>query len=606
MQIFYLAINFFENFYNFLNKIVYLIISSYYKFLYKITQQSNVIPKFNKEITIITTSILQHTATSIKNHLLNLISKNISINISEWNNNNYFFNRDTLYIFLYLPNGFEPSMFPNYYIIWQIEQLASENQEYYQLTFRKLDILSKSISIFDISIRNYHLNEFYQNKINKQKIIYVPLPFYNNNHIICNYQDQNKNIDFLFFGAYNFRRKEFITQLNNKLKSTNIKLKYYFGLYSPQLEKNLTQTKYVLNIHYYDNCCLEGDRINISIRYNCLILSEKVDNDRYNIDLYSDFVTFFDDISSSSFTLNNLIKMMHLLIQPNVYQAKLNNLNNYKQNLHNSCNNLIHKALLSIQDYKTFNFDLESTFIWKDIKQQLPICLHLVENDLNRTQKFKDNPPPFKYITYLGHKHKVGYLGCASSYYNLLWNAKYFNLKQITIFEDDCNFPSNFNTTLDAIYQFLELLSEWDIFNGFICQLLPDQFEIKKMYRYQNITFLEIDQMVGTVFNIYNHTFYNILLKWSLKQSTINYNLNNQNVSNDYFDQFIKRNINKVIIAYPFPVGINHVSSSINLYNDQHTKDFEYQWYQTELQKTNQAIENKITEFLKNKSTIYF
>ena len=142
-----------------------------------------------------------------------------------------------------------------------------------------------------------------------------------------------------------------------------------------------------------------------------------------------------------------------------------------------------------------------------------------------------------------------------------MYNAQRCNLDTITICEDDCRFKPDFNKKYNIIKNFLNKIDKWDIFVGWIA-LLPEETIIHNVYEYDGLTFLEIDKMHSTVFNIYNKSVYDIIQNW---------NVNNRNVNINTIDQYLKRQKIKIITTYPFEFDCLDVNSTLwnkNLYNE--------------------------------------
>ena len=150
--------------------------------------------------------------------------------------------------------------------------------------------LQNSICVFEMSRDNIR---FYQEKISPTPIYYQPLPFAQ----LSNYNTPDKYLyDVVFFGTPNPRRMVILESLRKKLPS-EIKTNWLYKIYNTERDEILQQAKIVLNLHYYENPVLETDRFNIAINNNCHILSEDVEGDIENKELYQEFVTFFDPIN---------------------------------------------------------------------------------------------------------------------------------------------------------------------------------------------------------------------------------------------------------------------------------------------------------------------
>jgi hypothetical protein len=159
-----------------------------------------------------------------------------------------------------------------------------------------------------------------------------------------------------------------------------------------------------------------------------------------------------------------------------------------------------------------------------------------------------------------------------------MYNAKRCNLDNITVCEDDCRFPNDFNEKYKIIKDFLNTI-KWDIFVGVIAEL-PLDVKITNIYEYKNIKFIELNKMHSTVFNIYNNSVYDKILDW---------NINNNSQLNQV-DQYIKKLNIKIITTYPFYFDCIDVNSTIwnkNLYNE----------YNRMFQKSLNILNEKINKF---------
>jgi hypothetical protein len=160
-----------------------------------------------------------------------------------------------------------------------------------------------------------------------------------------------------------------------------------------------------------------------------------------------------------------------------------------------------------------------------------------------------------------------------------MYNAKRCNLDNITVCEDDCRFPNDFNEKYKIIKEFLNTI-KWDIFVGVIADLSPD-VKITNIYEYKNIKFIELSYITSTVFNIYNKSVYNKFLEW---------NINDNNKNKNTIDRYINNKNLIFITTYPFYFDCVNVNSTIfgrNLYNE----------YNRMFQKSLNILNEKINKF---------
>jgi hypothetical protein len=219
-----------------------------------------------------------------------------------------------------------------------------------------------------------------------------------------------------------------------------------------------------------------------------------------------------------------------------------------KENLSTLQNNSIfsvHKNLVSLGLMKN-----EQIY---DMQRDTIYCLHLVEAPF-RMEEFKNQKYIPKIKIYPAVKAIPGWKGCALSYQNMIWNAKRCKLDNVTICEDDCEFKEDFEEKYKIIKSFLnQYKSGWDIFVGCIANL-PESTKIKNVVKYEGITFVEINKMYSTVFNIYNKSSFNVICKWDR---------NYGNAVNNSIDVYLKTKKLKIITTYPFEFACVNVESTI-------------------------------------------
>ena len=204
------------------------------------------------------------------------------------------------------------------YILYQLEQKKQSNW----ITDSFYNKVDNSIITFDYSYANIH-------EFNNSKIVYVPLPLSFNKEVCNNY-----DIDILFFGAINNRRKCILDTLkkvyNNRLVCIN-------GKTGEELNNYIKRSKIILNIHFYDNALLETTRLNEVLKYNKKIVSELGNiQDEYNNKLYEGIVEFVDIINDDNSNINLLIDKINYNLSNNRYRnidnEKVNSLTHYCYN----------------------------------------------------------------------------------------------------------------------------------------------------------------------------------------------------------------------------------------------------------------------------------
>ena len=537
----------------------------------------------NNSINIITSPILYSDALQIKSLLNKLhIDSIINTTITEKDLKD----NDTLFIIIYSTS----TVFPPKTIFWQIEQINRTDKKKdnkHIFSSNQYNLMNKALVVWEMSINNYWMNYEYNTKIHKSHVFQIQLPF---SQILPLKINNFRDIDILFFGAKNDRRVRILNEI--ELALPNIKLVKCFGVFGKERDELLYRSKYVLNLHYYENPSLEASRLNIAINAGCFILSEDVKNDDYNCQLYSSLVKFTPTINNDFSNIVQLINFIKYNLQKETYLHNINYFDYSRKELENNCLFSLHKNLFAIET--KINSKLSPDIQW-NIDDTKAICLKLIENLPDRNIVFKNYPPNIPYNIFPAIKHPCGWIGCALSYQTIIRNAKQQQLSNITIFEDDCKFLDDFQNKYNIIQQFLQKYKNWDVFNGFICQLEKNSFAINSIHYYKGMTFLEINTMVGMVFNIYNSSIFDTIINWSYQNAITD-------PTNTYLqiDQILKNSKPRVIIAWPFPVDIHQVQSSTNIHNDKYHTLFEYEWYKNELKKTINIVDNEIAIF-KNK-----
>lgn len=426
---------------------------------------------------------------------------------------------NTIYFIIY----YEGQMPPNS-IYFQIEQ---KNGPFH------LEHIKNAKLVMDFSVSNYqrykHLNVF-------DKTFYLPMPFYFDKNI-----DFEPAYDIFFYGAKNQRRETIMNLLSKKY---NVKIG--FGISGNERDTFIQKSKLVINLHYYEESCLETCRFNEVLQFNKIILSEKSDvPDVWNQKLYEDFVVFFEKDN-----MTQLYQRIDEYLNPTVYKMKTDYIKHNKYKIMDQCTYFLNRSLITIQ-IKPIEYELKDKIY----------CLTLPETPYRSDAFGQQKLPPLEF--YPGIKYSPGWKGCGLSYLTLIYNAKRCSLKQITICEDDCSFKNDFHEKYEVIQEFLTTIP-WDIFVGVIADL-PEDTILSNIYKYKGMTFLELNKMHSMVFNIYNYTSYDKILKCPL------------DTNSNQIDQFIKKQNFKIIIPFPFEFSCLNVPSTLwdgNLFHE-YNKMFE-------------------------------
>ena len=165
---------------------------------------------------------------------------------------------------------------PYTYILYQLEQVNT-SEKYHNIIKPYIEnFMNKSLLILEYNNGNYNMYK------NIRNIHEVKLPI--NSKLII---DNDKDIDLLFYGTMNERRKKIMDSYKK-----HFKIVILTDVFGNELQEYLKKSKIVLNIHYYENALLETCRINEVLRYGCKIISENVNSNNDN--MYGNMVLFTD------------------------------------------------------------------------------------------------------------------------------------------------------------------------------------------------------------------------------------------------------------------------------------------------------------------------
>jgi len=164
-----------------------------------------------------------------------------------------------------------------------------------------------------------------------------------------------------------------------------------------------------------------------------------------------------------------------------------------------------------------------------------------------------------------GIRHNIGWIGCGGSFSALSRFALENNLTKLTVIEDDVDLPDNFDNVLKEINDYLsDRVSNWDIFSGLMADVHPSA-KILSVEEVNGRTYVTINRMTSTVFNIYNRSALEMISQWSP--------LNTDPVTNT-IDRYLERQSGlRVVVALPFIAGHKEEATSTlwGFENDRYT-----------------------------------
>lgn len=178
---------------------------------------------------------------------------------------------------------------PKKYIVYNFEQFTTKKE--WPSTY--IDFLKNALYVIDYSINN--MFKFEEMKINTYYLPYMPFGLHRHPKL----DDIEKDIDVLFIGNMNRRRSRWLNSIQNK----KYNVKFVNKTFMDESLDYFARSKIVVNIHYYDgDTILEVSRIIPALENNCIVISEKSNDDIYNI-MYKNVIKIIDEVE-----LNNSIE----------------------------------------------------------------------------------------------------------------------------------------------------------------------------------------------------------------------------------------------------------------------------------------------------------
>jgi hypothetical protein len=173
------------------------------------------------------------------------------------------------------------------------------------------------------------------------------------------------------------------------------------------------------------------------------------------------------------------------------------------------------------------------------------ICLTLPEYVQRTTEFNKDNH--FGFSSFPGLRHAQSWLGCAMSYKLMIMLARQQCLPQITICEDDVEFPTDFAERWRDIRKHLSDPNiDWDIFSGLMADL-NEGVHILETHIYRGHQFVTVDKLISMVFNVYSSCVFDTIAQWDETD---------QDVTNNTIDRYLENHgVIRVMTVDPFLVG---------------------------------------------------
>lgn len=389
-----------------------------------------------------------------------------------------------------------PQMFerlPGLYVSFQMEQSVSTRW----FTPEYLRKLENSFAIFDYSLEN--IAKLVSMGLQARQFYYLPigpLPGY-----ALDAPPVEKEYDVLFYGDINNeRRRTCISELE-----TVCRVKVISDLFGPAMADELRRARVVVNIHYYPGALLESTRLWECLSLGCLVVSERASD----MDRHEELQSLVDFVDEGDFA-GMAARVKHWLDDESGRDERVARNAIQVGSAFNRFEYFFYRFLLASGNISFEDF-------WRLIGSAYPLpsdklCLNLPEYTDRAASFDRDNH--YGFHRFPGLRHSKGWMGCALSYKYMIRLAKERNLPQVSICEDDVEFPGDFETAWTEVSSYLkENAGKWHVFSGLMTDLHKDA-KIFGVVRHAGREFVTTDKLIGMVFNVYDQACYEGISGW--------------------------------------------------------------------------------------------
>lgn len=440
---------------------------------------------------------------------------------------------------------------PNHYIAIQLENLLDENT----ISRKYVEQLINSKCVLDYS--TYNIQYFKNNSVNGNKFYYLP-----SDYLCAGIHSEYKNEIVCYSKKKVKRVEEIVKELS---KCFNVK---YLNEESVDLERELRNTKIIINLNCFDNSLLDSDFIYYALsKTNAVVFSER-SLDKYEEDRLENIIQWFDcqDISF------NIMKIKE-------YLNNNEELKKQKKLIKNNQFELYFYRFLLAFDCISFDefYDRCSQYIHFVGNR---ICLSLPEDVDRRNAFIKDNHYGFTFFP--GLRHTRGWTGCGMSYKFIMKKAKELGLDDLIVCEDDVLFPEDFKERFEKCLDYLHQKDDWDIFQGIMADV--GDVTIKSVVEENKQKFVKLDHMMSMVFNVYKSTIFDYLIHWDET---------NDDLKTNTIDRALESKDLNVLTTIPFLAGHKEdLKSTIWGFNNTEYIDW--------IRRSSEKLEALVDEYLAN------
>lgn len=415
--------------------------------------------------------------------------------------------------------------FPDLYFVMQMEQTASTrwlNDDYY-------NILNNAEAVFDYSLINIDFFRKLQPPRITKPIYYLPVDYLSG---IDRYNN-TKQYDVIFYGdVNNEHRMKILSEIKKRFN-----LKVISEVYGDELYKELGKAKVLVNLHYYEDALLETTRLYETLSIGSCVIVSEIGRDKEAAERLNGMVDFVPvgDVGALC------ERIQYWIENEDLRREKVESCKSVLDSRSNAFAFYFYRFLLAygIISFDEF-YDLSGDYI--DLHSNR-ICLTLPESTERRD--YFDTCNLYGFECFTGLRHEMGWIGCGLSYKMIFRKAMEKGLENIIVCEDDVVFKDNFQERLIKIQNFLKD-KKWDVFSGLMADV--GDVYIRNVIKEDGDIYVEMNQMISMVFNIYNRTIFEKICNWDETNDDVNLNT---------IDRFLEMKEIEVWTTVPFLVGHN-------------------------------------------------
>lgn len=408
-------------------------------------------------------------------------------------------------------------------VCYQLEQSVSSRW----FTSDYLASLENSLAVLDYSLTNI---EFLSERgISYPHVFYLPIGARSLSDRRSAAAETEKRYDLLFYGDYKSspRRRSFLEAIGGKYR-----VKLVDEIFGDEIHELIRQSRFVLNLHYYEGALLEMPRVQECLSLGTPVVSEAT-RDSVEYPHLKGAITFFEEGS-----VQDMLRVI-----ANKFAAP-------------TSESAIAASVCSSQ--RQFDFMLDRFLLAKDFlpiskidEVEMPdvfearmISLSLPETVRRRRMFEAENVKDCAIFD--GLRKSPGWLGCGLSYKALCAEALKRGKDNLVIVEDDIDLGEDFERNLSTVYRYLDKIEgKWDVFSGVIASLHDDVL-VSNVERFEGIDFVTINKMTSMVFNIYNRRAMQLIANWSPV---------NSHVESNAIDRYLEHADLTVVVAHPYIAG---------------------------------------------------